>query len=166
LETARLYFNLKKAYVASLQRCEEIIAGNPTFSKIDEVLYIAGKSNLFLSEGKGKQSPTLYKRGGANLQSSTLTSDEFRDEARSYLSLVRSLSMRSRLRSVSANRCWAAQLPIFPSPPASLLMCASWPLSAVTLALTNSRFSPNTMSIRPTWKSFRMGKRSAGSAVT
>jgi outer membrane protein assembly factor BamD (BamD/ComL family) len=86
LEAARLYFNLKKAYVASLQRCEEIIAGNPTFSKIDEVLYIAGKSNLFLSEGKGKQSPTLYKRGGANLQSSTLTSDEFRDEARSYLS--------------------------------------------------------------------------------
>src|SRR5262245_55223555 len=86
LEAARLYFKLKKAYVASLQRCEEILAGNPAFSKIDEVLYIAGKSNLFLSEGKGKQSPTLYKRGGANLQSSTLTSDEFRSEARDYLS--------------------------------------------------------------------------------
>ena len=85
LEAARLYFKLRKAYVASLQRCEEIIAGNPTFSKIDEVLYIAGKSNLFLSEAKGKQSPTLYKRGGANAPS-TLTSDEFRSEARDYLS--------------------------------------------------------------------------------
>ena len=86
LEAARLYFKLRKAYVASLQRCEEIIAGNPTFSKIDEVLYIAGKSNLYLSEGKGKQKPSLYKRTGANLQSSTLTPEEFRGEARDYFS--------------------------------------------------------------------------------
>jgi len=86
LEAARLYFKLRKAYVASLQRCEEILAGNPAFSRIDEVLYIAGKSNLYLSEGKGKQSPTLYKRGGANSQSSTLTPEEFRNEARDYLS--------------------------------------------------------------------------------
>ena len=84
LEAARLYFKLRKAYVASLQRCEEIIAGNPTFSKIDEVLYIAGKSNLFLSEGKGKQKPNLYKRTGANQQSVNLTADEFRLEARAY----------------------------------------------------------------------------------
>src|SRR5262249_51781451 len=84
LEVARQYFKLRKAYVASLQRCEEIIAGNPAFSKIDEVLYIAGKSNLYLAEGKGKQSPTLYKRGGA--QSTTPTSEEFRSEARDYLS--------------------------------------------------------------------------------
>jgi hypothetical protein len=34
LETARLYFKLRKAYVASLQRCEEILAGNPAFSKL------------------------------------------------------------------------------------------------------------------------------------
>lgn len=86
LEAARLYFKLRKAYVASLQRCEEIIAGNPTFSKIDEVLYIAGMSNLYLADGKGKQSPTLYKRAGANGQSSTLTPEEFRSEARDYLS--------------------------------------------------------------------------------
>jgi outer membrane protein assembly factor BamD (BamD/ComL family) len=83
LEAARLYFKLRKAYVAALQRCEEILAGNPAFSKLDEVLYIAGKSNLYLSEGKGKQSPTLYKRGGAN---ATLTPEEFRSEARDYLS--------------------------------------------------------------------------------
>ena len=86
LEAARLYFNLKKAYVASLQRCEEIVAGYPAFSKIDEVLYIAGKSNLYLSEGKGKQQPSQYKRTGPNAEKITLTPDEFRGEARDYLS--------------------------------------------------------------------------------
>ena len=86
LEVARQYFQLRKAYVASLERCEEVLAGNPRFSKIDEVLYIAAKSNLYLSEGKGKQKPSLYKRTGANLQSVNLTSEEFRDEARAYFS--------------------------------------------------------------------------------
>jgi outer membrane protein assembly factor BamD (BamD/ComL family) len=81
LEVARQYFKLRKAYVASLQRCEEIIAGNPTFSKIDEVLFIAGGSNLYLSEGKGKQKPSLYKRAGANV-----TPEQFREEARGYFS--------------------------------------------------------------------------------
>src|SRR5216684_8072842 len=76
LEVAWQYFKLKKAYVAALQRCEEIIAGNPTFSKIDKALFIAGESNLYLSEGKGKQKPSLYKRTGANLKSSTLTPEE------------------------------------------------------------------------------------------
>jgi len=86
LEVAWQYFKLRKAYVAALQRCEEIIAGNPTFSKIDKVLYIAGKSNLYLSEGKGKQKANLYKRAGANPQSVNLTSEEFRAEARAYFS--------------------------------------------------------------------------------
>jgi len=86
LEVAWQYFKLRKAYVAALQRCEEIIAGNPTFSKIDKVLYIAGKSNLYLSEGKGKQKPDLYKRAGANQKSVNLTPEEFRAEARAYFS--------------------------------------------------------------------------------
>src|SRR5438309_11773623 len=68
LEVARQYFKLRKAYVAALQRCEEIIAGNPTFSRIDEALFIAGESNLLLADGKGKQKPSMYRRGGANLQ--------------------------------------------------------------------------------------------------
>ena len=75
LEVARHYFKLKKAYVAAIQRCEEIIAGNPTFSKIDEVLYIAGQSNLLLAEMKGKQK-------------SKRTAEELRTEARMYLSLL------------------------------------------------------------------------------
>src|SRR5262245_53323693 len=60
LEVARNYFKLKKAYVAALKRCEEIIAGNPNFAKIEEVLLMAGQSSLWLSQNKGKQSPDLY----------------------------------------------------------------------------------------------------------
>src|SRR6266852_4744782 len=73
LEVARHYFKLKKAYVAALQRCEEIIAGNPVFSKIDEVLFMAGESSLRLAENKGKQA-------------SKVTSDKLREDARDYLS--------------------------------------------------------------------------------
>ena len=74
LEVARHYFKLKKAYVAAVQRCEEIIAGNPNFAKIDEVLFIAGESNLRLAESKGKQ------------KQSKLTPEQLRAGARDYLS--------------------------------------------------------------------------------
>jgi outer membrane protein assembly factor BamD (BamD/ComL family) len=57
LEVARHYFKLKKAYVAAIKRCEEIDAGNPTFAKMDEVLFIAGESSLRLADNKGKQKP-------------------------------------------------------------------------------------------------------------
>ena len=73
LEVARQYFKLKKAYLASLKRSEEIIAGNPNFAKIDEALYIAGMSNLYLSQNRGKQKPNL-------------TPEKHREEARIFLS--------------------------------------------------------------------------------
>lgn len=73
LTVARHYFKLKKAYVAALKRCEEIDSANPTFAKMDEVLYIAGLSSLRLAETKGKQK-------------SSKTPDELRLEARVYLS--------------------------------------------------------------------------------
>ena len=76
LEVARHYFKLKKAYVAALKRCEEIDAANPTFGKIDEVLFIAGESYLRLAENKGKQA---YKGK---------TTEELRAEARVYLSRI------------------------------------------------------------------------------
>src|SRR4030095_4913232 len=78
LEVARNYFNLKKAYVASLKRCEEIIAGNPNFARIEEALFMAGKSSLFLAENKGKQNPSLYAKP-------TPSADEFRTMGRDYL---------------------------------------------------------------------------------
>jgi outer membrane protein assembly factor BamD (BamD/ComL family) len=73
LEAAKLYFNMRKAYVASLARCEEIIAGDPNFSRIDEALWFAGMSNLYLSQGKGKQAPDPK-----------ITPDQYREEARRY----------------------------------------------------------------------------------
>ena len=85
LEVARQYFKLRKAYVASLQRCEEVLAANPGYSKIDEILYIAGKSSLSLAEGKGKQKPDQYVIHDGD-KKVTLTADEFRDKARDYLS--------------------------------------------------------------------------------
>ena len=85
LEVARQYFKLKKAYVAALKRCEEVIAGNPNFAKMDEILFIAGESSLFLAEKKGKQSPTLYTTQEGNNKRS-LTPEEFREAARTYLS--------------------------------------------------------------------------------
>jgi outer membrane protein assembly factor BamD (BamD/ComL family) len=71
LDAARQYFKLKKAYRASLSRAEEIIAGYPNFSQIDEALFIAGMSNLYLSQNKGKQPPTL-------------SAEKHREEARAY----------------------------------------------------------------------------------
>lgn len=85
LEVARQYFKLRKAYVASLERCEEVLAGNPAFSKIDEVLFIAGTSSLNLAEAKGKQKPDQYVVHEGE-KKSTLTSQDFREKARDYLS--------------------------------------------------------------------------------
>lgn len=85
LEVARNYFKLKKAYVAALKRTEEIIAGNPNFTRIDEALFMAGSSSLFLADKKGKQNPTLYISYDGNTKK-TLTVEEFREMGRDYLS--------------------------------------------------------------------------------
>ena len=91
LEVARNYFKLKKAYVAALKRCEEIIAGNPNFAKIEEALFMAGESSLFLAENKGKQSPSLYAKP-------TLSADEFRKMGREYLTRLVTDSPNSTFR--------------------------------------------------------------------
>lgn len=85
LEVARQYFKLKKAYVGALKRCEEVIAGNPNFAKLDEILFMAGESSLFLAENKGKQVSSLYVITEGNTKR-TLKPEEFRDLAREYLS--------------------------------------------------------------------------------
>jgi len=84
LEVAKNYFKLKKAYVAALKRCEEIIAGNPNFEKIDEVLLMAGQSSLWLSQNRGKQKPDQYVSfdGG---EKKTLTLAQFREMGVDYL---------------------------------------------------------------------------------
>lgn len=74
LEVARHYFKLKKAYVAAIKRCEEIDAGNPTFARMDEVLFIAGESSLRLAENRGKQ------------KTKDKSPEQLREDARVYLS--------------------------------------------------------------------------------
>ncbi|HET7112315.1 MAG TPA: outer membrane protein assembly factor BamD [Pyrinomonadaceae bacterium] len=83
-EVAKNYFKLKKAYVAALKRCEEIIAGNPNFARIEEVLLMAGQSSIWLSQNKGKQKPELYVsfEGG---EKRTLTAEQFLDMGKMYL---------------------------------------------------------------------------------
>ena len=83
LEVARHYFKLRKAYVAALQRSEEIIAANPAFSRIDEALFMAGQSSLNLAEGKGKQKSSLYVIHEGETKK-TLSADEFRELARGF----------------------------------------------------------------------------------
>jgi outer membrane protein assembly factor BamD (BamD/ComL family) len=81
LEVARHYFKNKKAYYASFKRCEELAAGYPEFHKLDEVLYIAGMSSLYLSEGKGKQKAPA----GTPEKAEELSPYSLRETARDYL---------------------------------------------------------------------------------
>ena len=99
LEVARQYFKLRKAYVAALLRCEEIVAANPTFSRIDEALYLAGQSSLNLAEGKGKQKASLYM----TTMKKTVTAEEFREMARGYFSHLVNSYPESRFRSEAEN---------------------------------------------------------------
>lgn len=84
-EVARNYFKLKKAYVAALKRLEEIIAGNPNFTRIEEVLLMAGQSSLWLADGKGKQRSDQYVTFDGGVKH-TLTPEQFREMGRGYLS--------------------------------------------------------------------------------
>ena len=61
LDVAWQYFKLKKAYKAVILRTEETMAAHPTFSKMDEILYLSGMSSYYLSEGKGKQKINLER---------------------------------------------------------------------------------------------------------
>jgi outer membrane protein assembly factor BamD (BamD/ComL family) len=81
LEVARHYFHNKKAYLASYKRADELIAGYPEFSKLDEVLYIAGMSGLYLSQGKGKQALPKAVPG----KQPEFTPEDLRENAREYL---------------------------------------------------------------------------------
>ena len=84
LEVARHYFKNKKAYYAAFKRCEELAAGYPEFYKLDEVLYIAGMSSLYLSEGKGKQKPPASTPEKAE----NFSPENLRTTAREYLTRV------------------------------------------------------------------------------
>ena len=86
LQVARQYFDLKKAYKASLLRCEEIVAANPEFSRIDEVYYLIGLSSYYLAEGKGKQKIDLSKLNED--QKRKFSPEKLREDAVANLSIL------------------------------------------------------------------------------
>ena len=94
LEVARHYFKNKKAYFAAFKRSEELAAGYPEFQRIDEVLYIAGMSSLYLAEGKGKQRPPA----ATPEKGDEFSPQNLRETAREYLTRLVNEFPRSNFR--------------------------------------------------------------------
>lgn len=86
LEAARHYFTTKKAYRAVIMRLDEILAANPEFSRMDEVLYLYGMSSFYLSENKGKQKIDLARLSGEDKQK--YAPEKLREDAVANLSLL------------------------------------------------------------------------------
>ena len=84
LEVAQQYFKLKKAYKGVLDRFEETFAANPDFSKMDEFLYYAGMSSLYLADNQGKQKINLK----TEKDQAKYAPDKLRENAVAYLSLI------------------------------------------------------------------------------
>lgn len=85
LEVAQQYFKLKKAYKAVLLRFEETFAAYPEFSKMDEFLYYAGMSSLYLSDNKGKQKIDVK----SEKDKEKFAPEKLREDAVAYLSLIK-----------------------------------------------------------------------------
>jgi len=83
LDVAWQYFKAKKAYKAVLMRTDETMAANPTFSKIDEILYLAGMSSYYLSVGKGKQKIDLEKLPKEDRE--RYSKERLEEDAKAYL---------------------------------------------------------------------------------
>jgi outer membrane protein assembly factor BamD (BamD/ComL family) len=83
LDVAWQYFKRKKAYKAVLMRTDETIAAHPLFTKIDEVLYLAGMSSYYLSIGKGKQQIKLDLLPEEDRE--RYTPEQLREDSATYL---------------------------------------------------------------------------------
>ena len=83
LDVARQYYKNKKAYKAVIMRTEEIIAANPDFSKMDEVLFLSGMSSYYLSQNKGSQKLETNK---TDAEKQKFAPAKLRDDAIGYLS--------------------------------------------------------------------------------
>ncbi|HEX8367956.1 MAG TPA: outer membrane protein assembly factor BamD [Pyrinomonadaceae bacterium] len=94
LEVARQAFRLRKAYKGVLMRCEEIIAANPIFSKMDEVLYLSGMSSYYLSLNKGKQkiNPNFQQ------EKEKYAPEKLREDAAAYLKQLTETFPQSEFR--------------------------------------------------------------------
>lgn len=84
LDVAWQAFRLKKAYKGVIMRFEETYAAYPTFSKIEEFLYLAGVSSYYLSKNEGKQKVNLK----LEKEKEKFAPEKLREDAVAYLSLM------------------------------------------------------------------------------
>ncbi|HVF48170.1 MAG TPA: outer membrane protein assembly factor BamD [Pyrinomonadaceae bacterium] len=84
LDVAWQSYRLKKAYKGVIMRFEETYAAYPTFSKIDEFLYLAGMSSWYLSENKGKQKVDLK----LEKEKEKFAPAKLKEDAIAYLSII------------------------------------------------------------------------------
>jgi outer membrane protein assembly factor BamD (BamD/ComL family) len=91
-EVAWQYYKLKKAYKAVLMRFEETFAANPDFSRIDEFLYIAAMSSMYLADGKGKQQLVLK----TDEEKQRYSPERLREDAVAYFSMIRDKYPKSK----------------------------------------------------------------------
>ncbi|MGQ0541982.1 MAG: outer membrane protein assembly factor BamD [Blastocatellia bacterium] len=84
LDVAWQAFRPKKAYKQVLLRFEETYAAYPTFSKIDEFLYLAGMSSYYLSKNEGKQKVNLK----SDKEKEKFAPEKLREDAVAYFSLM------------------------------------------------------------------------------
>ncbi|MEQ1764701.1 MAG: outer membrane protein assembly factor BamD [Pyrinomonadaceae bacterium] len=75
---------LKKAYKQVIMRFEETFAAYPQFSKMDEFLYLAGMSSVYLSKNEGRQKVDL-KNGKDKVR---YEPSRLKEEAVVYLSML------------------------------------------------------------------------------
>lgn len=75
---------LKKAYKQVIMRFEETFAAYPQFSKMDEFLYLAGMSSVYLSRNEGKQKVNLK----IAKEREKYAPEKLKEDAVAYLSML------------------------------------------------------------------------------
>lgn len=94
LDVAWQAFRLKKAYKGVLMRFEETFAAYPSFSKMEEFLFLAGMSSYYLSENKGKQKVNLK----LEKEKDKFAPAKLREDAGAYLNLMLEKNPQSQYR--------------------------------------------------------------------
>lgn len=95
LDVARQAFGpARKAYKQVLLRFEETYAAYPSFSRMDEFLFLAGMSSYYLSDNKGKQKVNLK----SEKEREKYDPKKLRENARAYLSTLVETYPESRFK--------------------------------------------------------------------
>ena len=75
---------LKKAYKQVIMRFEETFAAYPQFSKMDEFLYLAGMSSVYLSNNEGRQKVNLKN----DKEKEKYSPEKLKENAVAYFSML------------------------------------------------------------------------------